>query len=64
VVRAFCPDCGGGIRVDPHVRLGQKLVCPHCDADLEVSGVEPLELDWADTWIEKDWDDVEDKEER
>jgi lysine biosynthesis protein LysW len=54
MARAFCPDCDGGIRVNPHAMLGQKLVCPHCDADLEVSGIDPLELDWADTWTEKD----------
>jgi alpha-aminoadipate carrier protein LysW len=60
--RAFCPDCDGEIRLSPHGRLGQKLVCPHCGADLEVIGVDPLELDWAHVWTERDWGDVEDEE--
>jgi lysine biosynthesis protein LysW len=63
MVRGFCPDCDGEIRFNPHPRLGQKLVCPDCDADLEVSAVNPLELDWAHVWTERDWGDVDEDEE-
>jgi lysine biosynthesis protein LysW len=62
MARAFCPDCDGEVILNPHARLGQKLVCPHCDADLEVTGVDPLELDWAHVLTERDWGDVEDEE--
>lgn len=47
---AFCPDCDGRIVFNPHAVVGQKVTCPHCDSDLEVIGVEPLELDWAFDW--------------
>ena len=51
---AHCPDCDLRIVLNPHAKLGQKLACPHCDADLEVTGVEPLELDWAYDWSYKE----------
>jgi lysine biosynthesis protein LysW len=43
--------------------VGEEVICPHCEADLEVVSLDPLELDWA--WIEPagdqdvddDWDD-------
>ncbi len=48
-----CPDCDGKI-VLSIVKLGQKLTCPHCDAELEVISVDPLEVDWAYDWSEDD----------
>ena len=62
MARAFCPDCDGEIILNPQTRLGHKLVCPHCDADLEVIRVDPIELDWAHVWTERDWGDVDDEE--
>ncbi|MGD2206910.1 MAG: hypothetical protein PVH17_09035 [Anaerolineae bacterium] len=55
----FCPDCDEKIVLNIKPQEGQKLSCPHCDADLEVISVNPLELDWAYDW---DWDDDEDFE--
>ena len=54
----FCPDCDEKIVLNP-ARVGQKLSCPHCDADLEVISVEPLELDWAYDWS---WEEDEDED--
>ena len=55
---AYCPDCDEKIVFNPHARVGQKLVCPHCDADLEVLSTDPLELDWAYDWDDEGkWDD-------
>lgn len=56
--KAVCPDCGETITSKGSVRLGQEVVCPHCDAELEVVGTDPLELDWA----YDDHDDEEDDE--
>lgn len=56
----FCPDCDEEITFNPHPRLGHKLTCPHCDVELEVISVDPLELDWAYDWSEEDWEDEED----
>jgi lysine biosynthesis protein LysW len=60
MANAYCPDCDGRIRFNPHVVLGQKVTCPHCDADLEVISVEPLELDWVYDWS---WEDEEEEDE-
>jgi alpha-aminoadipate carrier protein LysW len=60
---ATCPDCGRRIVLRSQPRVGEEVICPHCEADLEVVSLDPLELDWA--WIEPagdqdvddDWDD-------
>jgi lysine biosynthesis protein LysW len=60
VVKALCPDCGENITLRGTVRLGQEIVCPHCDAELEVVETDPLELDWV---FDDDYEDEEDEEE-
>jgi len=60
---ATCPDCGRKIAVDPQLQVGDEIICSHCDAELEVVSLDPVELDWlylepADE--DEDWDDVED----
>jgi lysine biosynthesis protein LysW len=47
IVRATCPDCGDKIALRGTIRMGQKVVCPNCDAELEVVETEPVELDWV-----------------
>ena len=60
IVKATCPDCGDKIALRSTVRMGQKVVCPNCDAELEVVETEPVELDWA---YDDDFDDDDDEEE-
>ena len=60
VVKGVCPDCGEEITIRGNVRLGQEVVCPHCDAELEVVETEPLELDWA--YDDGDYDEEEEEE--
>lgn len=60
MTRVYCPDCDGRITVNPHVKLGLRLVCPHCEADLEVISVDPPEIDWFYDWT---WDEEEEEEE-
>jgi lysine biosynthesis protein LysW len=43
---ADCPDCGEKVPVPAPVKLSQRVVCPNCNADLEVVETVPLELDW------------------
>jgi alpha-aminoadipate/glutamate carrier protein LysW len=70
VAIAFCPDCEEPVRVATP-KLGQRVACQSCGAELEIVEVSPLELDWAydetaDDWEEEeeeeadDWDDEED----
>ncbi|MCI0399497.1 MAG: hypothetical protein L0332_32200 [Chloroflexi bacterium] len=53
---ALCPDCGRKIVVGPKPKKGQWVSCPHCNADLEIVSLSPLEFDWAQY-------DAEDEEE-
>jgi lysine biosynthesis protein LysW len=54
---AYCPDCDEKIVLN-NPRVGQKLLCPHCDTEVEVIGTDPLDLDWAyDMSYDEDWAD-------
>jgi lysine biosynthesis protein LysW len=51
---AECPDCGEKVTMQGSVKIGQRVTCPHCQADLEVVETIPLELDW---YYEEETDD-------
>jgi len=64
---AACPDCGRKIEMRLQSGVGDEVICPYCDAELEVVSLDPPELDWAylepaedgdDDW-DDDWDDEE-----
>lgn len=46
-VTAQCPDCGNKISLRGPFRIGQQVVCPECDAELEIVETDPVELDWV-----------------
>jgi lysine biosynthesis protein LysW len=58
MARVYCPDCDGRIVLGAQAEVGIKLVCPHCDAELEVISVDPPEVDWAYDWS---WDEEEEE---
>ncbi len=60
---AFCPECEEGVSLGPQPRIGQRVTCPHCNAELEVVDLSPVELDWAYDELEMDWEDEEDWDE-
>ena len=60
IARADCPDCGERIRIVGPVNLGRKVVCPNCDAELEIIQANPVELDWVDDEDEIEEDEDED----
>jgi lysine biosynthesis protein LysW len=45
---AYCPDCAGRLYLGKKPWVGQPVSCDRCDADLEVTQVNPLMLDWSD----------------
>ena len=59
---AKCPDCGRHIDLRADLRLHEVVICPHCDADLEVVSKNPPELDWAYAADFGEGDDEEDEE--
>ena len=59
VAIARCPDCGERIQLQGRVYVGREVVCPDCDAVLEVVDTEPIELDWA---YDDEYDDEDEDE--
>ena len=57
VIRAACPDCGDRIPLQGLIRIGRKVICPNCDAELEVIETDPVELDWVYDEDESEKDD-------
>ena len=57
---APCPDCGENIILRGTIRVGKQVTCPHCEAELEIIEMDPVELDW--TYDDDDWDEEEDKD--
>lgn len=60
MVKAECPACGNKVNVGPKPRMGQRISCSSCDAELEVVWLEPVELDWP--FDDEDEDDEYDEE--
>ncbi len=44
---ARCPECDSRIYFDRRPDNGQMIVCPECEACLEVIRNNPIRLDWA-----------------
>lgn len=53
----ICPECSEEVYVDAESEQGDVVSCDECGADLEVVGLDPIELD---LYIEKDTDDFGD----
>jgi len=73
-VTVSCLDCDNSIQLEFQPVAGQIITCPSCDAELEVTSVNPIELDfyfegWDEDWdddeedSDEDWDDDEDWDE-
>jgi alpha-aminoadipate carrier protein LysW len=57
---ATCLDCGNEINLGRNPKEGQSVTCPDCGADLEIISLDPLELDWAYSDVEEEWDTPDD----
>ena len=51
---AACPECDAEIHVDEDVDKGETVHCEECDVTLEVVGLDPIELDLAQSTDEDD----------
>jgi alpha-aminoadipate carrier protein LysW len=54
-----CPECDADVHVDTDADKGDIVSCEECGTDLELVGLDPVELDI----VEEDYDDDEDEDE-
>lgn len=54
-----CPECSEDVYVDAESEQGDVISCDECGADLEIVGLDPIELDLHEEGSEKDADEEE-----
>ena len=54
-----CPECDADVHVDTDADKGDVVSCEECGTDLEVVGLDPVELDIVEEEFEDDDDDDE-----
>ena len=57
-----CPECEADVHVDTEADKGDHITCEECGTDLEVVGLDPVELDIAEEMDEDDLEDEDDEE--
>jgi alpha-aminoadipate carrier protein LysW len=55
-----CPECDADVHVDTDTDKGELVSCEECGTDLEVVGLDPVELDIVEQ-VDLDDDDDEDE---
>lgn len=55
----ICPECDEEVYVDAESEQGDIVSCDECGVDLEIVGLDPIELDI----YEGDYDDADDEDE-
>ena len=57
-----CPECDADVHVDTDADKGDSVSCEECGTELEVVGLDPVELDIAEEdHLDGDADDEEDE---
>jgi alpha-aminoadipate carrier protein LysW len=54
-----CPECDADVHVDVDTDKGESVSCEDCGTELEVVGLDPLELDIVE---EEDLDDEDEED--
>lgn len=54
-----CPECDADVHVDTDADKGDIVSCEECGTDLELVGLDPVELDI----VEEDYNEDEDEDE-
>jgi hypothetical protein len=59
---AFSPDCENPTELGDRPKVGQRVTCRSCGAELEVIETSPIELDWAFDGPIDDWEEEEEED--
>jgi alpha-aminoadipate carrier protein LysW len=57
---SVCPECEEKVYVDAEAEQGDVVTCEECGSDLEVVGLDPIELDIYEGGSDTDDDDYDD----
>ena len=57
-----CPDCEAEVHVDTDADKGDTVTCDECATELEIVGLDPVELDIAEEDADDDGDPDEEDE--
>lgn len=49
-----CPECGAEVTLEGDVMVGEIVTCPDCGAELEVTSIDPAQVELAPE-VEEDW---------
>ena len=52
-----CPDCEADVHVDTDADKGDTISCDECGTELEIVGLDPVELDIVEEENEEDEED-------
>lgn len=58
-----CPECEADVHVDTDTDKGDTVACEECGTELEIVGLDPVELDIVEEDADDDLDDDEDEDE-
>ena len=58
-----CPDCEAEVHVDLDADKGDTVTCDECSTQLEIVGLDPVELDIAEEDLDDDLSDDADEDE-
>jgi alpha-aminoadipate/glutamate carrier protein LysW len=56
--RGTCPECEAEVQVDEDTDKGDVVECDDCGTQLEVVGLDPIELDVAVEEEQEEWDET------
>ena len=59
---AECPNCEQPIKILGTMKIGKVVTCLNCNVRLEISWLDPIELDWPAKSFEKEEEDYDDDE--
>lgn len=59
---AECPNYERMVTTNDTPRVGQQVVCKNCNTKLEISWLDPLELDWPSDYKDSSYEEDEDEQ--
>lgn len=58
---AACPECEAEVHVDTDADKGDSVTCDECGTQLEIVGLDPVELDIVEEDLDEDLEDDEEE---